>query len=234
LEGSIDGNQISLKSNEIFGLGQALSGTVDGETLRLVSDNGQMILLRSNLDTFAQEESRLAASGAAIVTANEEAKYQAEAKDYLNRLTSYGQSLEADVSKLPQVESDADNFIKQTIKRRDNIVDQIKAHRAKLQFVSSNDVGEIESIIWGLISELEGLKSEFDANNHFAAIAYDKIQSNLENFKSNCDSWLAKNPSNSPLQCKNYPTYLASYQSSRANVKYRYREAGKMFVFNKP
>lgn len=232
LEGSLDGDQITLRFNAIFGLGSTLSGTVDGGALRLVSENGQMILLKSDLDTFAQEKSKLAAIGADIVIANKAAKYQAEARDSFDRLTSEGKSLEVNLSKLPQAESDADKFIKQTKQRRDDIVSKIKLLRAKLQFASSDDVGEVESIIGGLISELGGLKSEFEANMHFGAIDYDKLQSRLNNFKSHCDQWMAKYSSTLPLQCKNFQTYVVSYKSSWANMNQKYNEAEKMFVFN--
>jgi len=166
------------------------------------------------------------------VSDNKEAKYQAEARDFFDKLQSEGQSIEASLSKLPHTESDADKFIAQTKQRRDSIVNQIKVLIKKLQFVSSNDVGEIESIIRGLESELRGLKSEFDASIHFIDIDYGKLQSNLKSFKSRCDQWMAKYLSTLPPQCKNFQTYQTNYKSSAENMNNKFIKASKMFVFN--
>ena len=126
LEGSIDDNQISLKSNVFLGWGPTLSGTVDGEMLILVSETGQWKLFKSDLNSFAQEKSKLASTGAAILNANQKAKQKADVEGYVDRLISDGQSLEVNLSKLPQLESEADNFISQTRQKRDKIVRQIK------------------------------------------------------------------------------------------------------------
>ena len=208
------------------------SGTVDGESLRLISDNSQMTLLKSDLDAFAQEKSKLAAIGSAIATANEEAKYQAEARGFFDSLISEGKSIEGNLAKLPKAETDADNFIAKTRQRRDAIVNRIKALRTKLQFVSLNDVGEIKSIIGGLSSELGGIGSEYGASIHFSVIEYDKLQTDLKNFKSHCDQWSAKYRSTLPLQCKSFQTYLMNYQSSRGKMKQKYDAAGNMFILN--
>jgi hypothetical protein len=58
------------------------------------------------------------------------------------------------------------------------------------------------------------------------------VRVRLKNFKSHCDQWMAKYLSTLPPQCKNFQTYLMSYQSSRKNMKQKYDEAGKMFFFN--
>lgn len=232
LEGSIDGNQISLKSNEIFGLGQALSGTVDGETLRLTSDNGQMNLVKSDLDTFAQEKSKLAASGAAIVSANQEAKFQAEAKDYLDKLSSDGKNLEIKISKLSQVESKGENFLMQIRQRRNLIVAQIESLRTKIPLVSAYDGGVMEANIGALMADLGALRSQFDADIYKLAAVYDELQTSLKSFKSSCDKWVSKYSPTLPSECNNYQSHLATYQSSRANMRYKFNEAGKMFAFN--
>ena len=232
LEGSIDGNQISLKSNEIFGLGQALSGTVDGETLRLTSDNGQMNLVKSDLDTFAQEKSKLAASGAAIVGANQEAKFQAEAKDYLDKISSDGKNLEIKISKLSQVESKGENFLKQIRQRRNLIVEQIELLRTKIPLVSAYDGGAMEANIGALMAELGALRSQFDANIFEWVGVYDELQTSLKSFKSRCDRWVENYSSTLPPRCNSFQTYFASYQSSRANMHNKYNKAAKMFVFN--
>lgn len=236
LEGDIDGNQISLKPSGILGLRLIFSGTVDGETLRLISDDGQMTLLKSDLDTFAQEKSKLAARGAAIATANKEAKFQAEAKDYLKKLTSEGQSLEDNLAKLPQAESDADKFIAQIKLRRDSIVNQIKILRAKIPLVSAIDGGVIGADIGGLQANLWGLKFEFDNNNRshvrFGVDAYRKFRTSLENFKSHCDEWVSKYSPTLPPQCRDFQTYQANYKSSAANMNNKFSKASKMFVFD--
>lgn len=232
LEGSIDGNQISLKSNEIFGLGQALSGTVDGETLRLTSDNGQMNLVKSDLDTFAQEKSKLAASGAAVVSANQEAKIQAEAKGYLDKISSDGKNLEIKISKLSQVESKGENFLKQIRQRRNLVVEQIEFLRTRIPLVSAYDGGVMEANIGALMADLGALRSQFEANILEWVGVYDELQTSLKSFKSSCDRWVANYSPTLPPRCNSFQTYFASYESSRANMKHRFKDAEMMFAFN--
>jgi hypothetical protein len=72
LDGSTDGYQISLKSNLIFGFGFTYSGTADGTSLRLISDDGPLHLFKSDLDTFATEKISLQARGQSIASARQE------------------------------------------------------------------------------------------------------------------------------------------------------------------
>lgn len=232
LEGSIDGNQISLKSNVIRGERITFSGTVDGDTLNLITKEGQFNLLRSDLNSFVLEKSKLEASAAAIADANQKAKFEAKSKEYLDKVSSEGRNLEIKISKLSQVESKAENFLKQTRQKRNSIVKQIEILKAKIPFVSAYDGGAMEANIGAMMADMGALRSQFDANIFEWVGVYDELQTSLKSFKSSCDKWVTNYSPTLPPRCNSFQTYFASYQSSRANMRYRFKDAEMMFAFN--
>jgi hypothetical protein len=83
LEGSVDGTQLSLKSNVFLGLGPSFSGAVSGNTLTLVSDGGQTVLKRTTLEDFTLQKNNLSDAAKSIVATNERVKNQATQQSYL-------------------------------------------------------------------------------------------------------------------------------------------------------
>ena len=240
LEGSLDGSQISLKSNVIFGWGRVFGGIADGNTLHLTVNNGQFDLSKSDFNTFSREKTKLVDVGNAIFNANEKvknanialaekAKIQSEKNDFTDKINSEAIALELNISKLQNFEQDADKSISNTKAKRDSIIAQIKQLR---QNISTDDGGETDIDINYLTDTLRELKSDFRVNLEEGRSTYDQLLAMLERFRSDCAEGTSKYSLSLSNKCEKISDWMDLYENSRARIGAKYDEGSKLFVLD--
>jgi hypothetical protein len=225
LEGIIDGNQISLKSNIILGWGPSLSGTVDGESLILLTGSGQLNLHKSDLGNFNKEKLRLQKIGDAIEQTNRKKIDEAAARKYAESILAEDKLLRERSNQLPQLEAQADMFILQTETKRNDIVSQLSDLEAKFRNVTSDDLSDLNYRFDNLKSDMSDLLSEFRNNLNSGVTNYNEFKVGLDNFNIDCEKWADFHSPSKPNVCVNYQTYLSEYLTSRTTMKKKYDDA---------
>ena len=226
LEGSIDGAQLSLKSNVIFGMGPSFSGTVSGNALTIVGDGGQAVLRRTTLEKFTRQKNDLSALAKTTLASNERAKSESERKAYLKLLGDDGDELEA---KLPQafplLDQKVDAILSNLQTRHDVISGNIKKLKARWLITPSDEKGSVEGDIQAQEGDMQALAGDFDARVSDVRGFYDQLETAVTEFKNKCEKAASMAYVPLPPQCANAQNYISQYQTSRAATKAKFDAA---------
>jgi len=239
LDGAIDGNQVTLKANELLGMGDTYIGTVDGTTLRLMMVNGQNTLIKSDMATFANAKAALQNKGSNIIAANKRANDQAQRKaeydqavakrqsDFQN-LQNAAQPFDSLPTQLSTAETDSATYLDKVKQQHDKIADDIAALKARWLVTPPNDRNSIQNDAYGQQNDMTALANEFRANETKLSGAYDLLRNAINDLKARCASAIQLNEPTVP-QCDRADTYAAEYQSSRDKVRASWLNTEQMF-----
>jgi len=229
LDGAIDGDQITLKANELFGMGDSFSGTVDGTTLRLIMNNGQNTLFKSDMAGMSKAKADLQTAGINIIAGNQRAKAEAQRQADFQSLQSDAQAFEKLVFGLSDVETGSGAILADFKQRHDRIVGNIDALKAKWLLTPPEDKGSVEGDIQSQQGDMQALGGDFRAKESRLSGLYDQIRSGINDFKAKCANAIKANEPTVP-QCNSADTYMAKYQASRAKVRTTWLDSEQMFI----
>ncbi len=232
LDGAIDGDQVTLKANELFGMGDTLSGTVDGTTLRLMANNGQNTLIKSDITGVAKAKADLQAAGNNIISSNQRAQAQAQRQSDYQNLATTGQAFEKLPGALAKLENSTDERLASYKQRRDKIAQSIKALKVKWFLTPNEDRGYVEGDIQSQQSDMHALESDFRADETGLSGLFDRIRDTISGFKTQCASAVRTNEPTVP-QCANADTFMAEYQISRDKVRINWQSMEQTFATQK-